>query len=79
MGRYGPASGVVLGGGGCRFRETWSRWILDGSINPSRLGLESAQGLADSTEKNPDCPLGEFRYDKISIHMYLSNDIMICT
>ena len=43
MGRFGPGRGVVLGG--CRFRETWIGGMLDGLIDLSRFGLESAQGL----------------------------------
>ena len=43
---HGPARGLVMGG--CRFRETSGHGMLDGSIDPSGFGLESAQDLVGS-------------------------------
>ena len=53
-GPWGPshrhaAGRVVLGG--CRFSETWTSWtegMLDVLIDPSSVGLESAQSLVGS-------------------------------
>jgi len=46
MGRVLPGPWVVLGGS--RFREAWIRGMLDGSIDLSGFGLESAQDLVGS-------------------------------